>query len=105
MVPIVDGSVAPEPPTRADLSSGPRADPVRFMVRALLVVYLSPVILVVCLIGAISILFMEAVKLPGRLLLGQGPRNKAGGHLSTKASTMTTKPHLALRKNRSHSAR
>jgi hypothetical protein len=57
MVPIPDDPVTP---------SHPR-DPVRFMVHAALALYLSPVILLVCLVGVTSILAGEAVKIARRM--------------------------------------
>jgi hypothetical protein len=58
MVPIPDDPVTPNP----------TCDPVRFLIHAALALYLSPVILVVCLVGSSSILAGKAAKFTRRVV-------------------------------------
>jgi hypothetical protein len=57
MVPIPDEPVTP----------GQSRDPIRVLVQAMLALYLSPVIALVCLIGGVSVLASQSVKLSGRI--------------------------------------
>jgi hypothetical protein len=105
MIPVVDGSVAPDRATDSEILPVLRADPVRLVVHALLALYLSPVILVVFLIGATSIVFNKAAKLLGRVSLALPHGKGTGLNPVTKTSEETMRPRLIFRRERSHSAR
>jgi len=105
MVPVVDGSVIPDRATDPEILPVPRADPVRLVVHALLALYLSPVILVVFLIGATSIVFSKAAKLLGQVSLKLPHRKGTGLNPVTKTGKETMRPRLIFRRERSHSAR
>jgi hypothetical protein len=81
------------------------ADPVRVVVHGMLAIYLSPVILIVCLIGAASILAGKAarmtVKVGDRLTRWNGSRPARMVHLGEDKNG----PRLIQRRHRSGSAR
>jgi hypothetical protein len=56
MDPIANSSSTADQATDPGMTSSNRVDPVRVVVHTMLAIYLSPVILAVCLIGATSIL-------------------------------------------------
>jgi hypothetical protein len=82
MVPFAESSVtsgeAAEPGVDAGRTG--EADPFRRVVHVALALYLTPVILVVCLIGGVSIMFGKASKIAERLAFRPSQRDK-DGHL------------------------
>jgi hypothetical protein len=105
MVPVVDGSVTPDRATDSETLPVPLADPVRLVIHALLALYLSPVILVVFLIGATSIVSSKAAKLLSQVSFKFPHRKGTGLNPVTKTSKETRRPRLIFRRKRSHSAR
>jgi len=91
MVPIPDNPVA----------TGQSTDPVRLVVHAALALYLSPVILVVCLIGGTSVLAGAAARVARKLVVrhGRGPIRPG------KSGAARSAPRPMARRERSHSAR
>jgi hypothetical protein len=91
MVPIPDDPVA----------TGRSNDPVRLMVHAALALYLSPVILVVCLIGGTSVLAGGAAKIARKFVDRPGRDPVRPG----RAGAPRNGPRPIGRRERSHSAR
>jgi len=77
MAPIAGGAVTPGRSTKSRAFPPVRTDAVRFVVHALLVLYLSPVILIVCLLGAASVAAGEVTGLIGKV--SRGPARGKGG--------------------------
>jgi hypothetical protein len=75
MVPRPEGRVSPGGLPDAGQSPGEARDPVRFAAQLALAIYLSPIFLIVCLIGGTSMLFggMAQAMRHG----GQGPAGRA----------------------------
>jgi hypothetical protein len=87
MVPFAESSVtsdeAAEP--EVDAGRGVEPDPVRRVVHVALALYLTPVILVVCLIGGVSIMFGKASRIAERLAFRPCHRDKDGHLLVARA--------------------
>jgi hypothetical protein len=78
MPPIADGPVTEGQATDPAMTPPIPVDPVRFTVHLMFAIYLAPVILIVCLIGATSVLASRAtrmaLKVGQRLTRGNGSR-------------------------------
>jgi len=105
MAPIVDGSNTLTHARGAGILSAIRADPVRFAVRAILTLYLAPVILLVFVIGGTSILASEAARLPARVSQRLARRSQVGRKPWVKVSEATLKPRLVFRRGRMRTPR
>ena len=79
MVPIADGPVTAGQATDPGRIPSVPVDPVRVVVQAMLAVYLSPVILLVCLIGATSMLGSRATRMVMRVVEQVGPKEQLSG--------------------------
>jgi len=95
MVPIADGQA-----TDPGMTPSVRVDPVRVGVHAMLAIYLMPVISIVCLIGATSILVSGAARMVGR---GLGRRNGSGPTGLTHLGEEKNGPRLIYRRQQSRS--
>jgi len=100
MEPIADGPVAAGQVTDPGLAPSVRLDPVRVVVHAMLAIYLMPVIVTVCLIGAASVLVDGAARMVGR---GLGRKNGSGPTGSTHLGEEMNGPRLIYRRQRSRS--
>ena len=80
MVPFAERPVSPHEATELEIDPGraAEADPSRRFVHVALALYLTPVILVVCLIGGVSILFGKATRAVERLAIRPPQRDKDG---------------------------
>ena len=105
MPPIADGPVTVGQATDPATIPSVRVDPVRVGVHGMLAIYLSPVILIVCLIGATSILVSKAARMAAkvgdRLTRRNGSRPTGMTHLGEEKNG----PRLIYRHQRSRSAR
>jgi hypothetical protein len=100
MDPIADGPVTAGQATNPGMTPSVRVDPVRAGVHAMLAIYLMPVIVTVCLIGAASILVGGAARMVGR---GLGRRNGSGPTGLTHPGEEKNGPRLIHRRQRSRS--
>jgi hypothetical protein len=105
MDPIANNPATADPATDPGMTLPNRVDPVRAVVHLMLAIYLSPVILVVCLIGLTSILADRAggivVKLGGQL--ARAKRSQTAQ--ATRISDERNQPRLINRRERSRSPR
>jgi hypothetical protein len=105
MDPIANSSVTADQATDPGMTLPNRVDPVRAVVHLMLAIYLSPVILVVCLIGATAILADRA----GRIVTKLGGEFARAKHSRTAQVTRIpetrNQPRLINRRERSRSPR
>lgn len=105
MDPIANNSATVDQATDPGLTLPNRVDPVRAVVHVMLAIYLSPVILVVCLIGVTSILADRAGRIVGTLG-GQFARAKRSRTAQvTRIYEEKNRPRLINRRERSRSPR
>ena len=71
-----------------------RADPVRCLIHITLALYLTPVVLVVCLIGGVSIVVEKAARSVGRLTFGSHHRSKGRPVLVARSAMESPGPRF-----------
>ena len=76
MIPIADCPITPGESRDIAGVESDQVDPVRRLVHVALALYLTPVILVVCLIGGVSIVVEKAARTAERLAFGPHHRGK-----------------------------
>lgn len=105
MVPIADDSTATSQATNPEMNPSMPVDPVRAAVHIILAIYLSPVILVVCLIGATSILAGRMLSLM-KQVGNRGNRKKSSRPAQVgRLHGEKTGPRLIHRRERSQTTR
>ena len=87
MVPFAESPATPDQATESedDPERAVVADPARRFVHVALALYLTPVILVVCLIGGASIMFGKATRVAERLAFRPPHRDKNGHREATRS--------------------
>jgi len=87
MVPFAESPATPGEATESEDEPGRAvvADPARRLVHVALALYLTPVIVIVCLIGGASIVFGKATRVAERLAFRPPRRDKDGHRLAARS--------------------
>ena len=104
MVPFVESSATSDVAAEPEVDAGRtiEVDPIRRLVHVALVLYLTPVILVVCLIGGVSIMFGKAGKFAERLAFRPSPRDKHDHLLVARTDGKEIGPRFRDDRERTH---
>jgi hypothetical protein len=104
MVPFVESSATSDVAAEPEVDAGRtiEVDPIRRLVHVALVLYLTPVILVVCLIGGVSIMFGKASKIAERLAFRPSQRDKHDHLLVARMDGKEIGPRFRDDRERTH---